>query len=88
MNYWKTLKSQLLKDGPTRADYDALAPEYELAAQIIGLRIAQNLTQSELASRAGLKQAAVARLESGKGNPTYETLYRISRALGKPVRIG
>jgi DNA-binding XRE family transcriptional regulator len=84
---WNELKARLLQDPEVKAAYDALEPEYELARQIIGARIAQNLTQSELAQKAGLKQTAISRLESGEGNPTFNTLKRVSGALGKKVHI-
>ena len=84
---WNKLKKELLSDTETRAEYGALAPEYELARQIIEARLDCNLTQDELATRAGLKQTVVARLESGAGNPTFGTLKRVAGALGKKVEL-
>jgi transcriptional regulator with XRE-family HTH domain len=40
------------------------------------------MTQAELASRAGLTQSAVARLERGGSNPTVATLARAIAATG------
>ncbi|WP_280431816.1 helix-turn-helix domain-containing protein [Nocardia brasiliensis] len=68
------------------------APEYRAAAAAIRLaaeigdavratREARGWTQSELAERAGLKQHAVSRLESGDVVPTLKTLLRVSDAL-------
>lgn len=46
------------------------------------------LSQRELASRAKTSQAAIAAYESGKRNPTLDTLQRIVGAAGKELRIG
>lgn len=40
------------------------------------------LTQAELAARAGTTQSAIAKLERGGGNPTFETLGRALDAAG------
>jgi transcriptional regulator with XRE-family HTH domain len=42
----------------------------------------RGLTQAQLADRSGVSLATVARLESGDGNVTLESLLRILRALG------
>jgi predicted transcriptional regulator len=43
-----------------------------------------------LALKIGTKQSAIARLESGKGNPTLGLLEKITQALGArmDIRIG
>lgn len=51
------------------------------AAQLAARRIELELTQAEVAARAGLTQADVSRLERGLGNPTEETLERLAVAL-------
>ncbi len=46
----------------------------------------QKLTLADLEERTGISQAALSRLETGKAaNPTIDTIYRISAALGKVV---
>jgi transcriptional regulator with XRE-family HTH domain len=45
------------------------------------------LTQAELARRLGISQAAVAKLESPRANPTVETLDRALRATGHRLRL-
>jgi len=50
------------------------------------LRAGKGLTQVELATKAKVTQAYVAKLESGaKTNPSLEILERLARALGVPV---
>ena len=76
-------KSELLKNPEVKAEYEALAPEYELMRQIINARIEQNMTQKQLAEKIGTKQSSIARLESGNYNPSYQFLQKIASALGK-----
>ena len=45
------------------------------------------LSQGELALSAGMSQSAVARLESGKANPTLATLERLVGAAGFELRL-
>lgn len=44
-------------------------------------RIKANLTQEELADRAGLHKNYYARVERGEENPSYETIEKIVKAL-------
>jgi predicted transcriptional regulator len=41
------------------------------------------VTQTELARQMGTSQAAIARLEGGKVKPTWETVERYAKALGR-----
>jgi predicted transcriptional regulator len=53
------------------------------AAELIReARKASGLTQGELAERARTKQSSISRLESGKVDPTTETLARLVEAAG------
>lgn len=55
----------------------------ELGKQILDLREAQGITQTELARRLNTTQSAVARIEAGRQNVSAAMLKKISRALGK-----
>lgn len=46
------------------------------------VRLRQNITQSEIASRTGLSVATVSRLETGKGS-SLETLIKVLQILGE-----
>jgi transcriptional regulator with XRE-family HTH domain len=46
-----------------------------------------DLTQAQLAQRAGLTQAEVARLERARSNPTAATLERLLRATGHRLEL-
>ena len=87
MNKWKDLKTDLLKDPAVRAEYERLAPEFELAEKLLKARLQQKLTQAELAEKSGLSQVMIARLESGQSNPTWQTVSRVVRALDKRILL-
>lgn len=46
------------------------------------MRTEQRLSLGRLAARAGLAKQTLANMESGRGNPTVETLLAVARALG------
>ena len=75
-----------------QSGYDRLAPlgEVILLHQLLALlkreRERQKLTLATLEERTGISQAALSRLENGRAaNPTVDTIYRISTALGKSI---
>jgi transcriptional regulator with XRE-family HTH domain len=52
------------------------------------LRKSRRLTQEALAALAGVDQATVSYLERGQAKPSWDTAYRISKALGvKPEAV-
>ena len=52
-----------------------------VAANVRSLRLEAGLTLAELAADAGLGKSTLAQLESGKANPSVETLWAIAAAL-------
>ena len=80
-------KAELLKNPKIKAEYDALAPEYELIEQLITARAEKNMTQKQLAEKIGTKQSNIARLESGNYNPSFKFLQRVAGALNKKLSI-
>ena len=50
-------------------------------------RLRAGLTQAELARRTGTTQSAVARLESGRTSPAYDTVVAMVRACGLDLLI-
>jgi transcriptional regulator with XRE-family HTH domain len=61
------------------------APLERIAAAIRRERGRQGLSMSELAKQAGLSKSTLSQLESGSGNPSVETLWALSTALGVEV---
>lgn len=58
---------------------------YELINKIIQTRKAQKMSQKELAEKSGLKQPALARIESFKTLPSLTTLIKIAHSLNMVV---
>lgn len=53
-----------------------------LALVLREIRLAQSLTQEDVAHGAGITPGSLSRIEGGKSNPTWTTVERISAALG------
>jgi ribosome-binding protein aMBF1 (putative translation factor) len=81
------LKSRLLANPRVKAEYDALAPEFEIAAELIKARVRAGLSQAELAARMGTSQSTIARLESGQTLPSTKTLLRYAKATGSKFQV-
>ncbi|MGB6399645.1 MAG: helix-turn-helix transcriptional regulator [Bradyrhizobium sp.] len=60
---------------------DIYAARHILARNLRRLRRAQKMTQEQLANAAGLRQALVSELESGKLDVRVDTLSRLATAL-------
>ncbi|HEY8340516.1 MAG TPA: XRE family transcriptional regulator [Egibacteraceae bacterium] len=63
---------------------DATALVSVVARNIRELRDRAGLSLSELAVAAGVAKSTLSQLESGRGNPSIETLWAVARALGVP----
>jgi len=61
--------------------------EIEFIGKLIEVREAKGLTQKELAEAAGVKQSAIARLESLKSTPQIDTLFKILTPMGYKLAI-
>jgi transcriptional regulator with XRE-family HTH domain len=69
------------------AAYEALAPEFQVARQVIALRLQRGLTQKELAERVGTKQSGISRLESMEQLPSLSFLKRVAEVLNAQLQI-
>jgi len=87
METWSSFKSELLKDPEINQEYERLAPYYELASHLIDIRIKNGFTQSELAAKIGTAQSSIARLESGRHNPSLRLLEKVAAATGTRLSI-
>ncbi|MFI5020112.1 MAG: helix-turn-helix domain-containing protein [Alphaproteobacteria bacterium] len=81
------LKARLLAKPKVKAEYDALAPEFEISAELVRARLRARLSQAELAVRMGTSQSAIARLESGQTLPSTKTLLRFAKATGSEFHV-
>lgn len=70
--------------GPASSDdLDALAQRIARTAR--AERLAQRWSLGDLARASGLSKTILARIERGEGNPSVETLWRLSEALRVPL---
>jgi transcriptional regulator with XRE-family HTH domain len=62
-----------------------MAPIENIAMRIKILRKRQKISQEELAARSGISRGYLARLETGRHDPTITTLEKLAKALKVPV---
>jgi ribosome-binding protein aMBF1 (putative translation factor) len=84
---FEKLKARLLANPRVKAEYDALALEFEISTELIKARLRAGLSQAELAERMGTSQSTIARLESGQTLPSTKTLLRFARATGSKFHL-
>jgi DNA-binding Xre family transcriptional regulator len=85
---FENLLEKKLKDKSFREEYEKLEKEFALAEEVIRLRLEKNMTQAELAQKAGTSQPAIARLESGKyNNISLSFLRKIGKVLNVEPEI-
>ncbi len=84
---FETLKGKKLADSEAKADYDRLAPEFDLASTLIAARKRARLSQSQLAERMATTQTVIARMESGRHLPTMKSIQRYAAATKSRVSL-
>jgi predicted transcriptional regulator len=84
---FEKFKSRLMADPKVREQYKALAPEFEISAELVRARLRAGLSQTELAKRMGTSQSAIARLESGQTLPSTKTLLRFAEATHSKIKV-
>lgn len=84
----KWLDAQLDQDRQLSQEVEQTLNELRLEQDLIALREAQGLSQSQLAKLVGVSQPAIAKIESGKiKNLQLKTLLRTAMALGATVNV-
>lgn len=87
MTTFKEHLEEQMKDPAFRKAWEETELSHQVARALIKLRIDLNLTQEELAKRAGVPQSVIARLESGRYLPSLRSVQKIARKLGLQVRL-
>jgi len=77
------LTDEWLRDPAFRSEYERIGPTMELAFALAEARRDAKLTQAEVARLMGTSQAAVARLEGGVVCPSWSSIKRYARAVGR-----
>ena len=80
---WAELKKEIF----TPAEISEMDLKTSVIVDLITARQAKGITQKELGELSGIKQAAIARLERGKINPTLFTLQKLLAPLGKKLAV-
>ena len=87
MSEFRELLNEQLKDPEFKKEWDDIQPEMDVIRAMIDARIAQNLTQKELADKVGMNQADISKLENGTRNPSLKLLKRLARGMGMQLKI-
>lgn len=85
-NYREFLKEQLRNEA-FKKEYDALDAEFSIIQAMLDARTAAGLTQKDLATRTGIAQADISRLENGNANPSLRTLQRLAEGMGMKLKL-
>lgn len=83
----KQVKAGLMKDPEFKKAYDGLSAEFEIVEAIIKKRAQKKLTQKALAEEIGVTQSALARFESGRSNPTFSFIQKVTTGLGLRLTV-
>ncbi len=76
-----------MEDPEFRKEYARVDEEYALVEALVRARTEAKLTQAELARRLGTTHSAVARLEGGRGSPSFAILRRYAAATGTRLTV-
>lgn len=85
MKTWNEVKKEI--SAIPDVEKEMLREKAMLVSELIRRRKMLNLTQAEVATRAGLTQSAVARLENDVAVPRMDTLQKVALALGMHLRF-
>jgi len=87
---FKDFKKEALTDVEVKAEYDALAPLFDIKKKLINARLNTGLTQDEIAQKIGTSKSSISRLESLNNTfmPNIGTLMKYAEALGLKLSVG
>ena len=93
-NYWRPIYDktvcELRQEGKDVSKFPAIPitkDQFHLALQIRKLRKQAKFNQKDLAIRLGVKQQYVSKLETGRVNPSVDTLGKIANIFSKDLEI-
>lgn len=81
------LKKNWLRNPDVKAEYEALEEEFSIAEALIRARAEADMTQEQVAEKMQTSQSYVAKLESGRVNPSMKALQKYASATGAKLRI-
>jgi transcriptional regulator with XRE-family HTH domain len=87
MPSFKEVLDQALQDPEVRAEWTRSQFARDVATWLLRYRVANDLTQTELAELLGYRQSVVARLESAEHEPSISTLHTLTERLGTTATV-
>ena len=87
MSEFRELLNEQLKDPEFEKEWNEIQPEMDVIRAMVDMRIKQNLTQKELASRTGIDQADISKLENGTKNPSLKLLKKLAAGMVMQLKI-
>lgn len=77
----KVVLKEFLKDPAFRLEYAKSEVEFAPIRAILDARMKKGMTQAQIAKKMGTTQSSIARVESGRSNPTIPYMQRLADAL-------
>lgn len=87
MRTFRDSLNKRLKDEGFRREYESIQPEMDIIRAIVEARQSKNITQKELATRTGINQADISKLENGNRNPSLNMLKKLAAGLDMSLKI-
>ena len=87
MKTFAQFKKEAMKRPGVRKAIKDTDVEFQLIEAIVKSRAEKKLTQKALAEEVGVTQSALARFESGRGNPTLSFLQKVTAGLGLRLTV-
>ena len=87
MKKYEDFLAEQLQDEEFKREYENLQPEFDVIKAMLDARIFRNLTQEELASRTGIHQSDICKLERGTRNPSLKLLKRLAEGMDMILKI-
>lgn len=81
---WDELKNQ---NEDSKIDYETAEEMSRVIVELIEARVERGYSQRQLASKCGIKQSAIARMESLRSIPRLDTIIRVAKALGVVISV-
>ncbi len=83
----KYVISRKRRDKRFAKNYDEGYDEFKIGVVLKSLRESQNLTQQQLAEKAGSKKSAISRIENHAKDIKLSTLEHLAAALGRKIKV-
>lgn len=87
MKTFEQFKKESMKRPGVRKAMEDTDVEFQLIEAIIKKRVQKKITQKALAEEIGVTQSALARFESGRSNPTFSFIQKVTAGLGLRLTV-